>query len=256
MEKMEKSTNSIDLVYKEIVVEDILAISNFLNGTFKTTKFKVDYLQNLYFKYDSAIGYNVFKENRIIAHYCVVRRIYNHEGREYEIGWSLNTAVDKEFRGRGFFLDLATRSYRLALKKGIVAIVGVANRNSTRLFLEKLGFEDRGTIKWNVDLLVTYRERKVFPNSFSHIRTKNFGLRGNLYLLLYPIIKIYSSRKFSFFSLYLTNRQQHFRLGFSLPQDWFKSNWQVITLNLHPKDSSVSQFLQDFTIDIAESDTF
>lgn len=244
------------MVYKEIVVEDILAISNFLNEIFRTKKFQVNYLQNLYFKYDSAIGYNVFKGDRIIAHYCVVRRIYKHEGRDYEIGWSLNTAVDMKYRGRGFFLDLATRSYQLALKKGIVAIVGVANRNSTRLFLEKLGFEDRGTIKWNVDLLVSYRERKVFPKSLSHIKTNIFGLRGNLYLLLYPIIKIYSYRKFSFLSLYLTNRQKHFGLGFSLPQDWFKSNWQVITLNLQPKDSAVSQFLQDFSIDIAESDTF
>lgn len=256
MEKMEKSTDSADLVYKEIVVEDVLAISNFLNGIFKTTKFQVDYLRNLYFKYDTAIGYNVFKDDIIIAHYCVVRRIYSHEGKEYEIGWSLNTAVDKEFRGRGFFLDLATRSYRLALKNGIVAIVGVANRNSTRLFLEKLGFEDRGTIKWNVDLLVTYRERKVFPIRLSHLKTNNFAIRGNVYLLLYPIIKIYSYRKLSFLSLYLTNRRKHFGLGFSLPQDWFKSNWQVITLNLQPDDSGVSQFLQDFSIDIAESDTF
>ena len=244
------------LCYKEISVEDIRQISLFLNKVFITEKFTIYYLRKLYFIDDSVVGYNVFSGERLIAHYCVVRRMYEHEGKEYLIGWSVNTAVDKEFRGRGFFLDLATRSYQLALKKGIVAIVGVANRNSTRLFLEKLGFEDRGTIKWNVDLLVSYRERKVFPKSLSHIKTNNFGLRGNLYLLLYPIIKIYSYRKFSFLSLYLTNRQKHFGLGFSLPQDWFKSNWQVITLNLQPKDSGVSQFLQDFSIDIAESDTF
>ena len=242
--------------YKEISFDDIDKISHFLNIVFKTQKFTFDYLRKLYFIDDSVVGYNVFSGERLIAHYCVVRRMYEHEGKEYLIGWSVNTAVDKEFRGRGFFLDLATRSYQLALKKGIVAIVGVANRNSTRLFLEKLGFEDRGTIKWNVDLLVAYRERKIFPKSLSHIKTNNFGLRGNLYLLIYPIIKIFSKRKFSFFSLYLTNRQKHFGLGFSLPQDWFKSNWQVITLNLQPKDSGVSQFLQDFSIDIAESDTF
>ena len=244
------------LLYKEIFIEDIDKLGEFLNIVFKTKKFSKEYLKKLYFNDNSAVGYNVFSGERLIAHYCVVRRMYEHEGTEYSIGWSVNTAVDKEFRGRGFFLDLATLSYQLALKKGIVAIVGVANRNSTRLFLEKLGFEERGTIKWNVDLFVTYRERKVFPKSLSHIKTNNFGLRGNLYLLLYPIIKIYSYRKFSFLSLYLKNRQKHFGLGFSLPQDWFKSNWQVITLNLQPKDSGVSQFLQDFSIDIAESDTF
>ena len=244
------------MVYKEIVAEDIIEISNFLNKIFKTKKFQVDYLNNLYFKYNSVIGFNVFKRDKIVAHYCVVRRIYNHEGREYEIGWSVNTAVDKEFRGRGFFLDLATRSYQLALKKGIVAIVGVANRNSTRLFLEKLGFEDRGMVKWNIDLIVKYKKRKAIPLSFSHLNTNIFCVRGNLYLLLYPIIKIYSSSKLSFMSVYLTNRKKVFGLGFSLPQDWFKSNWQVITLNLQPEDSEVSYFLSEFSIDIAESDSF
>lgn len=245
-----------NFLYKEISIDHIDKLSQFLNTIFKTQKFTVAYLRQLYFIDDSVVGYNVFSGKRLIAHYCVLRRTYEHEGKEYLIGWSVNTAVDKEFRGKGFFLDLATRSYQLALKKGMVAIVGVANRNSTRLFLEKLGFQDRGTIKWNLDLLVTYQERKVFPKSLSHIKTNKFGLRGNLYLLFYPIIKIYSYRKFSFLSLYLTNRQKHYGLGFSLPQDWFKSNWQVITLNLQPKDSGVSQFLQDFSIDIAESDTF
>ena len=245
-----------DLRYKEICVEDIACISIFLNKVFSTKKFTINYLQKFYFADNSAVGYNVFIGERLIAHYCVVRRIYEYDGTDFLIGWSVNTAVDKEFRGRGFFLDLATRSYQLALKKGIVAIVGVANRNSTRLFLEKLGFEDRGEVKWNVDLLVAYRERKIFPRSLSHIKTSIFGLRGNIYLLIYPIIKVFSKRRFSFFSLYLTNRQKHFGLGFSLPQDWFKSNWQVITLNLQPEDSGVSQFLRDFSIDIAESDTF
>ena len=244
------------MVYKEVVAEDISEIANFLNRVFKTKKFQVEYLHNIYFKDNSAIGYNVFKQDRIIAHYCVVRRNYVHEGREFVVGWSLNTAVDKDFRGRGFFLDLAMRSYQLALNKGIVAIVGVANRNSTRLFLEKLGFEDRGTIKWNVDFLVKYRERKVLPQSLTHIKTNIFGSRGNLYLLFCPVIKIYSKSEFSFFSVYLTNRQKHFGIGFSLPQDWFKSNWQVITLNLQPEDFGLNLFLKDFSIDIAESDTF
>jgi hypothetical protein len=248
--------DSKNFYYKEISIEDIDKICDFLNVIFKTKKFTEDYLKKLYFNDDSVVGYNVFYGQKLIAHYCVVRRVYEHLGNEYIIGWSVNTAVDKEFRGRGFFLDLATRSYQLALGKGIVAIVGVANRNSTRLFLEKLGFVDRGMVRWNVDLFVKYEERNVFPKSLSHLNTNNLRLRGNLYLMLYPIIKIYSNRNFSFMSMYLTNRRKVFDMGFSLPQNWFKSNWQVITLNLQPKDSGVSHFLRDFSIDIAESDTF
>ena len=243
-------------IFKEIYIQDIEKISQFLNRVFKTKKFTINYLRKLYFIDDSVIGYNVFDGEKLIAHYCVVRRTYQYKDKEYLIGWSVNTAVDKKYRGRGFFVDLAMRSYQLALKKGIVAIVGVANRNSTRLFLEKLGFEDRGMVRWNVDLLVKYEERKVFPKSISHLNKENFRFIGNLYLLFYPIIKIYSTRRFSFMSMYLTNRKKVFGLGSSLPQNCFKSNWQVITLNLQPNDSEVSCFLRDFSIDIAESDTF
>lgn len=244
------------LLYKEIVLDDIENIGSFLNKVFQTDKFSNKYLSKLYFENHSVVGFNVFQDDRLIAHYCVLRRVYEHKGKVFTVGWSVNTAVDREFRGRGFFLDLATRTYQLAHQKGIVAIVGVANRNSTRLFLEKLGFEDRGMIRWNVDLFVKYEERKVFPKQLSHLNTKYWRLHGNYYLLSYPLIKIFSNKEVSLMSLYLTNRRKVLGFGFSLPQNWFKSNWQVISLNLRPNDSDVCQFLRDFSIDIAESDTF
>lgn len=242
--------------YKEISVDDILEISSFLNATFGTTKFSVDYLNKLYFDKDSAIGYNVFHGELLIAHYCVVRRVYEYLDQEYLIGWSVNTAVHKEFRGRGFFLDLAKRSYDLAKNQGIVAIVGVANRNSTRLFLEKLGFENKGMVRWHIDLFAKYERRNVFPRNLSHLNHKIFRLGGSFHLRTYPFIKIYSNRNRSFLCIYLTNRQRVSGIGFSLPQNWFKSNWQVISLNLQPSDKKVDNFLKYFAIDIAESDTF
>ena len=256
MAKMEKNTSSNDLVYKEIVRSDIQEISVFLNKVFKTQKFSIDYLDKIYFDQDSVLGYNVFSGSNIIAHYCVVKRLYTHRDREYEIGWSVNTAVDKAFRGRGFFVDLAKRSYRLASERGIVAIVGVANRNSTRLFLEKLGFQDNGLVRWHVDLLMRYRPRVTFPQSFSHLNFKQLIIGDNRFLLKLPFIKIYSNREFSILTVYLTNRKKERGIGFSLPQRWFKSNWQVISLNLKPDDKGVLEFLKAFSIDIGESDTF
>jgi hypothetical protein len=245
-----------NLVYKEIVLEDINLISNFLNKSFESKKFTHDYLHNIYFKNDSVVGFNIFHDNIIIAHYCVVKRAYSYDSSTICVGWSINTAVAKEFRGSGFFEDLATKTYKLSKTKGIQVIVGVANRKSTRLFIKKLGFVDKGNIRWNLDCLNIYKKRTVFPNDFNHNFTKIIKIFGNRYLIKLPCIKVYSNNKYSILSLYLTSRQSKFRLGLQLPQNWFKSNWQVIALNLFDNDKIINNFINNFSIDILESDTF
>ena len=245
-----------NLVYKEIVIDDINLISNFLNKTFVSKKFTYDYLYNIYFKNDSVVGLNIFHNNEIIAHYCVVKRTYSFNTSTINVGWSINTAVAKDYRGIGFFEDLATKTYKLSKKKGIQVILGVANRKSTRLFIKKLGFSDKGNIRWNLDFLSKYKKRRVFPNSFNHNFTKIIKIFGNRYLLKLPFIKVYSNNEYSVLSLYLSNRQSKFRLGFQLPQTWFKSNWQVIVLNLFDNDKIINNFINNFSIDILESDTF
>jgi hypothetical protein len=254
---MDSNISDVNLNYKQINKEDIMDMSIFLNRIFGTTKFSKEYLDKMYFKNNnSAIGLNVFSGSKIIAHYCLVRRTYRYFGLHYEVGWSVNTAVDESFRGRGFFIDLATRSYELAKNLGLVAIVGVANRKSTRLFLDKLGFEDRGMVRWNCDFFAEYFPRRTWPLNFDHLRLKTFSINTSLYLLSYPFIKIFDASRFSFMSIYLTNRSKKRGLSVTLPQNWFRSNWQVITLNLSPDDNGVQKFLDEFSIDIAESDTF
>tara|TARA_B110000908_G_C10232427_1_gene441320 strand:- start:9 stop:770 length:762 start_codon:yes stop_codon:yes gene_type:complete len=253
---MEENTGSSSLVYKEIVSEDIFQISSFLNKSFNSKKFTHTYLQNIYFKHDSVIGYNIFKGENIIAHYCVIRRNYFFDSTTVNVGWSINTAVAKEFRGSGFFKELATRTYELCKLKGIQVIVGVANRKSTRLFLEKLGFVDKGNIRWNLDFLCIYRKRIIFPQDFNHTFTSTNRLFGNRYLSTLPFLKVYSTKKYSILSLYTTSRISKFRLGIQLPQNWFPSNWQVIALNLYQDNDMITRFVKYFTIDILESDTF
>ena len=245
-----------NLIYKEIVVDDIHLISNFLNETFESKKFTHDYLDNIYFKDDSVVGYNTFHNNIIIAHYCVVKRAYSFNSSTIIVGWSINTAVAKAYRGSGFFEDLATKTYKLSKKKGIQVIVGVANRKSTRLFIKKLGFVDKGNICWNLDFLNKYKKRTVFPIDINHNFNKIIKLFGNRYLLKIPFVKVYSDNEYSIFSLYLTSRQSKFRLGIQLPQNLFKSNWQVIALNLLDNDKIIDNFINNFSIDILESDTF
>lgn len=245
-----------NLVYKEIVIDDINLMSNFLNESFDSRKFTHDYLYNIYFQEDSVVGYNIFHNNIIIAHYCVVKRKYLFNSSTIIVGWSINTAVAKDYRGSGFFENLATKTYTLAKNKGIKVIVGVANRKSTRLFIEKLGFVDRGNIRWNLDLFNIYKKRTVFPTEFNHNFTKIINIFGNSYLGKIPFAKVYSDNEYSVFSLYLTSRQSIYRFGVQLPQNWFKSNWQVIALNLLDNDKMIDNFIINFSVDILESDTF
>ena len=253
---MDTYSQDTNVVYKEINETDICETSRFLNEIFKNDKFSVDYLRNLYFRENSVIGFNVFSGSRLIAHYCILRKYYSYCDGEVAVGWSVNTAVDRNYRGKGFFLDLAMRTYNLAREQGINVIVGVANRNSTRLFLEKLGFQDLGNITWNLDILSIYEPRKNFPLKMDHIYSKTFSCLNNIYLRNYPFIKIFSAKIVSVLSLYLTSRKSNFKLGLKLPKSWFKSNWCVIGLNLNPTCVRNSHFLSDFFIDIAESDTF
>ena len=248
--------------YEYKVVDNISLndLSIFLNSIFKTEKFSKYYLNKIYFKVNRVIGYNVFFKKKIIAHYCVVTRDYNFEKKSIKVGWSVNTAVHVNHRGKGFFIDLAKKSYDLAKKNGIKAIVGVANNNSTRLFIEKLKFKDLGNIKWNFDFFSIYKKRKTFPTNFDHARSKILFIFKNRYLLKFPLLKLYSENKISIFSLYLTNRKTVFRIGFNLPNSWFKSNWKVIALNLIESNKteykSINKFIENFNIDILESDTF
>ena len=247
-------------IYKEVDKISLNDLSKFLNSVFKTNKFSESYLNNIYFEVNRVIGYNVYFKKKIIAHYCVVTRNYNFEKKSIKIGWSVNTAVHLDHRGRGFFFDLASRSYNLAKKNGVDAIVGVANKNSTRLFIEKLKFKDLGNIKWNFDIISVYKKRKIFPSDFNHVRSKLFYFFNNIYLLKFPLFKLYSENNVSLFSIYLTNRKIKFRLGFTLPNSLFKSNWKVIAFNLFDSDelkfNFINRFIDNFNIDILESDTF
>jgi hypothetical protein len=257
---MEKTVNNFAMDYKEIVSDDLFEMSLFLNRVFCTEKFSSDYLSQLYFSERQAIGYNVFVNGKIVAHYCVVKRTYFFRDKKYTLGWSVNTAVDSNYRGRGFFEDLATRTYSLAKKMGIEIILGVANRASTKLFLNKLGFCDLGEIRWNIDIFARYNPRVIFPDSLKHNRALLLSFFGNIYFLKLPFLKLYSINQFSFFSCYLTSRRPVYRIGFTLPQHWFKSNWNVIAYNLFSVDelnyNYCNEFIAQFSMDILESDTF
>ena len=75
------------------------------------------------------------------GHYAVIPVTLSDAGVAVPAALSLNTAVHERARGGGVFVKLAAETYDRAEARGIKAIVGVANANSTPGFTRRLGFE-------------------------------------------------------------------------------------------------------------------
>ncbi|WP_022928956.1 GNAT family N-acetyltransferase [Patulibacter americanus] len=74
------------------------------------------------------------------AHYALVPCRFATPKGEIGVALSLNTAVAERARGGGVFTRLAEATIDQARERGMVAVVGVANANSTPGFLRRLGF--------------------------------------------------------------------------------------------------------------------
>lgn len=76
-----------------------------------------------------------------VAHYSLIPQTYSKDASECRFALSLNTAVHPSHRGKQYFAQLAKRAFDVAKRqRGVCAIIGVANANSTLLFVRKLKF--------------------------------------------------------------------------------------------------------------------
>jgi hypothetical protein len=104
---------------------------------------QLDYLDWLYSKSPEGrqIECNEDDSEGRIGHYVVVPQTYHRLGAEQSMALSCNTAVSPRAQGRGLFTKLADATYRIGSEsRGVQAIIGVANANSTPGFLGKLRF--------------------------------------------------------------------------------------------------------------------
>jgi GNAT superfamily N-acetyltransferase len=88
----------------------------------------------------TAIGFDAWAGEHLAAHYVCVPVDAVMSGRPMRVMLSLNTATHPDFQGQGLFTRLAEATYALGAQRGIEAVYGVANANSTPGFLRKLGF--------------------------------------------------------------------------------------------------------------------
>ncbi len=84
------------------------------------------------------------------GHYALVPVALARDGAPLPGALSLNTAVHERARGGGTFVRLAGEAIELAAARGIRALVGVANANSTPGFLRRLDFELLGPLPASV----------------------------------------------------------------------------------------------------------
>jgi GNAT superfamily N-acetyltransferase len=121
---------------------------------------RADYLEWLYERspFGPVVESNLDDDQGRIGHYAIVPVALSRDGAPVQGALSLNTAVHERARGQGAFVRLASETYAKAGRRGITAVVGVANANSTPGFVGRLGFELVGPLPASV-LLPSVRTR-------------------------------------------------------------------------------------------------
>ncbi len=127
--------------------KEIKKIAILLTKVFKK-KFSFSYLKWLYIQnpQGKAISCNIHYKNKIVGHYAVIPTKIIINQKKYKSALSLNTAVDDNFKGKGFFKIMADKTYKQAYKKGISLIYGVSNNQSTKLFEKYFKFKNLGPL--------------------------------------------------------------------------------------------------------------
>lgn len=95
---------------------------------------------------DGSIRYLMWNDDKLIGNY-VLHPISIKIGNTIEkVLFSMDTFTHPEYRGKGVFVKLANFSYKKAAELGYRLIIGFPNKNSNKIFFEKLGWKNLGQI--------------------------------------------------------------------------------------------------------------
>ncbi len=124
--------------------EALEKLRDLLSEVFDNPKFSNrDYLYWLYWGGPDGPGYqqNLDIDGRYRAHYCLVPQKFAGGGKSVLIGYPHDLAVGAEMRGKGVFIELATKAHAKAVEDGIVdAVIAVTNASSAPGFIRRLEF--------------------------------------------------------------------------------------------------------------------
>ncbi len=134
--------------------EGLHKASELLNLVFKTDDFSVDFLRWQYVENPDgpAVGFNAWHNDELVAHYATQPWPAELGGNIVKGLLSLNTATHPDHQGKKLFTNAAEKTYAAAKEQGYCFVIGVANKNSTPGFINKLNFQLVGPLKAEIGL--------------------------------------------------------------------------------------------------------
>jgi GNAT superfamily N-acetyltransferase len=145
-------------------IEDYLKLFEASYG--QNSKLTADYLRWLYEAnpHGRAVGVDAYFNGELAAHYATIPRVYR-VGADDILGLlSVNTATHPSHQRNGLFTRLATATFEQASQEGYQYVVGIANAQSIKGFLNKLEFEHLGQVG-----LALGRRPPTVPLGYSHL---------------------------------------------------------------------------------------
>jgi len=145
-------------------------VARLLDHVFKLPKYNgTEYLDWLYHRDPAGTDVSVdyFEANTCKAHYAVVPAPYHSAFKKLPFSLSLNTAVAPDLRLKGLFSRLAEDCYAKAAERGIAAVTGVANANSTPGFTKRLGFTLVGPLPVKIGIAGMRRHNGFFRSEMT-----------------------------------------------------------------------------------------
>jgi hypothetical protein len=159
--------------------QELQKLSIFLSRIFKKSlnyqlkkSYSVKFLNWLYNENPNgkAIINNVYKDEKIIAHFALVPITVVMSKKTYRSALTVFTSVDENHRGL-HFLQLAWKSFEHAKLAGIRFIIGVANETSSELYVKCFKFKLISPLIVKVGLS-KFEEKNNSPHKFEILRDK------------------------------------------------------------------------------------
>jgi hypothetical protein len=210
--------------------------TNLLNLVFGKDSFNLDYLRWLYKEnpYGEAFGFDAYYEEKLIAHYVTIPVIYELGKIKYKGLLSLNTATHPDFQGMGLFTQLATKTYNLAQNLNFDFVIGVANKNSTHGFINKLGFKLIASLDVYLSMEIKRKYESLDSKFLSSFDLNYINWRvskpNNGYFIFNDII--FSKTNLMFTSICFSGRYESSKLHFKKPGF-------IVTLGLNNKPKNL-----------------
>ena len=220
--------NKLKFFFGNNTDKELTELGLLLTKVFKI-KFELNYLKWLYQDnpYGKAITFNISKNRKIVGHYAVIPSEIYINNKLYKAALSLNTAVDDDFKGKGFFKIMAKKTFEKFKKKNIRFIFGVSNYQSTKLFVKKFNFQNFGelNVMFGIGNIIQNSNKKKFKVNWNkkslNWRLKNpkvkYTVNHNKNKLtinseLYKIINIYMGEFKKDISLKIKKENNRFKL--------------------------------------------